>query len=357
MKQRISKLRAEFAKLGIDAFLVNRPAKVRYLTRFTGGNGACLVTQEDSYFISDPRFTEQAEKEVRGSKILIERKPMREIIAQRSLLAGVKRVGLEGDIELENYCLLGRAFPEIAFVSVGNLVDRLAAVKDKTEIGKIKKAIELTEYVFEHHVLSQIRPGVTENELASEIAKWGRVYGAETLAFDPFDVATGTHASLPHATASSNELKEGDLVQFDFGYVVDGYPSDFSRVVVLGEPTGTQKRIHNIVLTAQQMAIEEARPGMKCQDLDKVARDYISSQGYDLHFTHTLGHGLGIMIHSAPRVGPGTETELKPGHVITIEPGIYISGWGGIRIEDVVVITKEGCQNLTKFRKDLIVIK
>lgn len=223
----------------------------------------------------------------------------------------------------------------------------------KVEI--IKKAIELTEYVFEHHILPQVRPGIVEMELSKEITLWGKKYGAKRNAFRPL-VASGRRSSAVHAYPSrKKKLEAGDSVQFDFGYVVDGYCSDFSRVVFLGEPTNKQKEIYNIVLTALKMAIDEAKAGIRCRDLDILARDYIKSKGYE--FIHGLGHGLGGEVHESPSLYPFSEDVLAVGQVVTIEPGIYIKGWGGIRLEDVILITENGCSNLTTFTKEIIVIK
>ncbi len=222
---------------------------------------------------------------------------------------------------------------------------------------KIQKALRLTEYVFKYHILPQVRPGIAEMELAKQITYWGKIYGARKNAFLVL-VASGSRSSSMHGCPSpKKKLEVGDIVQFDFGYVLDGYCSDFSRVVFLGEPTEKQKEIYNIVLTAQKMAIEKAGPGIKCRDLDMLARDYIKSKGYGSYFIHGLGHCLGKEVHELPYISSASkEEELMPGYVITIEPGIYIPGWGGIRLEDVILITKDSSENLTKFTKEMIII-
>lgn len=222
---------------------------------------------------------------------------------------------------------------------------------------KIKKAVELTEHVFERHILPQVRPGLTEMELAKQITYWGKKYGARKNAF-PIILVSGHRSFLMHGSPSSKKrLEIGDTVQFDFGYLLAGFCSDFSRAVFLGEPTEKQKEIYNVVLTAQKMAIEKARAGIKCRDLDALARDYIKSKGYGPYFVHGLGHGLGNKVHQLPCINSASKDSLKAGQVITIEPGIYIKGWGGIRLEDVILITEGGCRNLTTFTKEIIVIK
>jgi len=233
------------------------------------------------------------------------------------------------------------------------LVDMISAVKDDEEIKEIQKAVEITEKVLKDHVLPKVRPGVTEKNLAAEVSYWGRKLGAEEINFNNI-VLAGKRSSMPHGEASDNRLQEGDIVQFDLSHSVDGLSSDISRAFILGEPTEKQRKIYNLVLTAQEAAIKAARPGIECKDLDKIARDIIKNGGHDI--PHALGHGLGISIDTFPGVGPEDEIELRPGHVITIEPGIYIPGWGGIRIEDVIVITEDGCRNLNKFPKDLTII-
>ena len=317
-----------------------------------------MVTHRKIYLVVGGIYREKANQEAQGCHVVVEPRLTKHIEALKRLLEPHKRVCFETDLSYSEYQLFRGSRSESEFYHVPStttelmlrvgLIDKLAAVKDKGEINKIQKAVKLTEDIFEHHIAPQVKPGITEKDLASEITKWGAKYGAEKDAFDII-VASGPRSSLPHGWASLKKIEAGDIVQFDFGYVVDGYPSDFSRVVFTEEPTTEQKRIYDIVLTAQSMAIKAASPGMRCDDLDKIARDYIKSHGYDI--PHALGHGLGILIHTAPRIGQEEQEELKPGHVITIEPGIYIPGWGGIRLEDVIVITETGCRNLTTYPK------
>ncbi len=363
MRERILRLRAELDKMNCDAFLVTNPAKVRYLTGFNSNESSfCLVTQQGLYLVVHKIYGEQATIEAGDTEILTVDGPQDEISKVKELLEHYRRTCFENDISYSEYYLLkGRRSKEDFFPVSGDprglltkigLVDMISAVKTEGEIKKIQKAIEITEEVLKDRVFPKIRPGVTEKSLAAEVSYWGRKLGAE----DNLDniVLAGKRSSMPHGEASENRLQEGDIIQFDLGHAVDGYLSDISRAFILGEPTEKQKKIYNLVLTAQEAAIKAARPGIKCKELDKVARDIIKNEGYDI--PHSLGHGLGISMDTFPGVGPEDEAELKPGYVITIEPGIYIPGWGGIRIEDVIVITEDGCRNLNKFPKDLTVI-
>lgn len=362
---RLARVRNELSKIGCDAFLVTNPAKVRYLTGFNSMESSfCLVTEEDVYLIVGQRDAEKAVLETSFIQVLITNRKRDEAIEIRKLLKDRQRICFENDLAYSEYHLLkgrrsSRDFFPISSDFLGllkkiGLIDKISAVKEAEEIRKIEMALRITEEVLEKHILPQIIPGITEADLAAEISYWGRKLGAEKDAFDII-VLSGKRSSMPHGEASvKNQLHEGDIIQFDFGHVVEGYPSDFSRVFFLGEPTEKQKEIYNLVLTAQEAAIKAAKPGIKCSDLDKTARDIIKSGGYDI--PHALGHGLGILIHTFPMVGPGEEAVLEPGYVITIEPGVYIPDWGGIRLEDVVVITQDGCRNLTKFTKDLKII-
>jgi len=364
MRERILRLRAELDKMDCDAFLVTNPIKVRYLTGFNSNESSfCLVTQQGLYLVVHKIYGEQATLEAGdNTEILIVDKPQDEISKIRELFKPYRRICFENDFSYVEYRLLKERRAKEDFFPVSGdprgllmkigLVDMISAVKDGEEIQKIQKAVEITEKVLEDHVLPKVRPGVTEKNLAVEVPYWGRKLGAEAN-FDNI-VLAGKRSSMPHGESSDNRLQEGDIVQFDLSHSVDGCLSDVSRAFILGEPTEKQRKIYNLVLTAQEAAIKAARPGMKCKDLDKIARNIIKNGGYDI--PHALGHGLGISMDTFPGVGPEDETELRPGHVITVEPGIYIPGWGGIRIEDVIVITEDGCRNLNKFPKDLTII-
>ncbi|MDO8559073.1 MAG: Xaa-Pro peptidase family protein [bacterium] len=364
MRERILRLRAELLKMDCDAFLVTNPVKVRYLTGFNSNESSfCLVTQQGLYLVVHKIYGEQATLEAGDTEILTVDRPQDEISKIRELFKPYRKVCFENDLSYIEYRLLReRRAKEDFFPVTGDsrgllmkigLVDIISAVKDDGEIQKIQKAVEITEKVLKDHVLPKVRPGVTEKNLAAEVSYWGSKLGAEGVVFDN-TVLFGKRSSMPHGEVSNNRLQEGDIVQFDLSHSVDGLLSDVSRVFILGEPTEKQSKIYNLVLTAQEAAIKAARPGIKCKDLDKIARDIIKNGGYDI--PHALGHGLGISMDTFPGVGSEDETELMPGHVITIEPGIYIPGWGGIRIEDVIVITEDGCRNLNKFPKDLTVI-
>lgn len=361
---RLLRLRKELSNMDCDAFLVTNPVKIRYLTGFNSKEPSfCLVTLQGIHLVVHKIYEEQAISEAENTEILATDKQKDEIFETRKLLRSYRMICFENDLSYTEYCLLREQRKKKEFFPVNGdftgllaktgLVDKISAIKEEGEIGKIQRAVEITEEVFEKHVLPNIRPGVTEKDLAAEVSYWGGKLGAEEVAFDN-TVLSGRRSSMPHGEASDNQLQEGDMVQFDLSHVFSGYYSDFSRVVFLGKPTEKQKEIYNLVLTSQEAAIKAARPGLKCKELDKIARDIIKNGGYDI--PHALGHGLGILMNTFPGVGFEDETELEPGHVITIEPGIYIPGWGGIRLEDVIVITENGCRNLNKFSKDLTLI-
>lgn len=357
MKHRQNKIRNCFKEFKIDAFIVDDADKVRY---FTGlhimekGEAICLITKRKCLVITNPIYEEQAKKEIKDANILIVKNkgPLSTAVDILKSNKSIKNIGIEDDISFQSTSIIKRDSGK-KLILCHSLVDRISAVKDKNEISTIKKAVKLTERIFDEHIISLIRPGITENELAAWISFYGKKYGAENDAFQII-VASGKRSSLIHGRATNKKIRKNDIIQFDFGHIVNGYPSDFSRIVFVGKPTKKQEKIYWIVRTAQEMAIKVAKPGISCGELHAIASNHIKNRGYKL--PHALGHGLGIKIHSAPIVRKESLVILEPGHVITIEPGIYIPGWGGIRIEDVIVITETGAKNLTSFSKDIIVV-
>lgn len=361
--RRQNAVRERFKGLDIEALIISRPEEIHYLTGARGiTESFCLITSGGCYLLTDGRFKEWAHQKTSNTTVLVYHEIEKYAVKQGIYVClkdlaeqcGFKKsLGAEKDLLFEDIFKIGEHFGE-RVIYCGDLVEQLAIVKDDNEIGNIERVMKLTETVFSDHILPLIRPGVAENELAAWISFYGKKYGAEKDAFDII-VASGARSSLPHGITTAKQIQKGEMVQFDFGYTVDGYSSDFSRVVFVGKPTKGWKKIYGIVREAQELAIAAAKPGITCAELDLVARNYIKKQGYDI--SHGLGHGLGILAHSAPKVSPlNISTTLKPGFVITIEPGIYIPGWGGIRLEDTILITETGARNMTSFTKEIIIV-
>jgi len=237
-------------------------------------------------------------------------------------------------------------------VPTENLVESISIKKEQNEIEKIKKAISITEQVF-YEILDFVKPQAKEQDIAAEIEYRFKKYGSSAPFFETI-VASGKRSALPHGVASGKKIEKGDLVTLDMGAVYDGYTADLTRTVVVGKANKRQKEVYNIVLKAQKQALSKVKPKIRACDLDKVARDVIKRAGYGKYFGHGLGHGIGGIIHEGPAVNPRNQQLLEPGMVITVEPGIYIPNWGGVRIEDDVLITKRGCEVLTKAEKKLI---
>lgn len=355
MKERLEQLRAQFPALRIDAFLVTFLPHVRYLSGFSGSSGAGIITRQSAHFFTDGRYASQVKKEVRGWKVHITPDSIFSEIRRARVLRAGARIGFDGNTLLyHDYSDLKKLFHGVRFLPKANVVDKLAAVKDESEIRLLKKAIAITDRTF-GEVLPMIKPGVRELDVAAEISYIHRKHGAEGDAFDTI-VASGVRSALPHGRATSKKIMRGELVTLDFGCVYEGYHSDMTRTVAVGRVPAEAKKIYHIVLDAQKRAIESARAGQKTKDLDAVARGVIRKAGYDRYFRHSLGHGIGLQIHEAPRISVQSRTVLEKGNVITIEPGIYLPGTGGVRIEDDVLIHEKGCTILTRSPKELIVL-
>ena len=364
MEHRISALRRRFRTLGVANFLVTKMSNVRYLSGFTGSNGILLVTGKDVYFITDGRYTNQAREQVKGAKTFIysggatnaeafakELKMNREIHFRG-------RVGIEAQAMIVDFHqVLQRTFPAVSFMETNDVVDNNAAVKGKPEIDAIRRAAKISDKVFES-LMGELKPGVSELDISAEITYRHKKLGAEKDGFEPI-VASGPRSALPHGIASTRKIQKGDLVTLDFGCVVDGYPSDLTRTVVVGKANAEQKKIYRIVKEAQQAALDSVADGVKCADADTAARSVIEKAGYGPQFSHGLGHGLGLWdrvkeVHARPVLSKLSKDILRTGMTVTIEPGVYIEGFGGVRIEDDIVVTSGGCDILTKSTKELL---
>jgi Xaa-Pro aminopeptidase len=340
---------------GLDALLVSSPSDVRYLTGFTGSNALAIVRRRSLTLVTDTRYALQSSIEARGIGRIITRDSLAEGAAAARALDGLRVVGFEAQhVTYAQYRQLRRLFPRIEFRSTADIVEDVATVKDRAEVRAIRRAVAVTDTVFSE-LLPLLKPGVTELDIAAEISYRQRRHGATGDSFEPI-VASGDRGALPHGRATDRRIRKGELVTMDFGCVVDGYCSDLTRTVAVGRPAQDQRLAYAIVLEAQAAAIDAARPGMLGRDLDTVARTHIGRAGYGKHFNHSLGHGIGLRIHERPRISVASRDRLRQGNVITIEPGVYVPGRWGLRIEDDVLITASGCTVLTASPKHLIIL-
>ena len=353
----MTRLYALSANLSADtAMLISAPHHLRYLTGFPAGESWIFLTTEAAYFLTDFRYIEQAEQTVRGAecrmivrlpeelKTLAERHGIRTILVEAEQTSAARlqhlRTGLPS-VTVEDSC------------DVDGWLRALRTVKSPTEVEKIRQAQALTEAGFEH-ILPYIREGATEREVALELEFFIRRQGAERVAFD-FIVVSGVNGSLPHGIPSEKPIQHGEFITMDFGAVVDGYHSDMTRTVALGAVSDEQRTVYETVLQAQQAALETLCDGISCVEGDAAARRIIEQAGYGECFGHGTGHGVGVEIPEEPRLSPRAGASLlRAGQVVTVEPGIYLPGRFGVRIEDMVLITENGCCNLTKAPKELI---
>jgi Xaa-Pro aminopeptidase len=350
---RLKNLRQKMQKEVIDAYFSVVPENRRYLSGFTGSAGFLLILPEQAFLLTDFRYIEQATQETTGFTVIKTANNMFAALAELS--SGAKRLGFEGDyLNFMDYCRLQEALPQTELVSMPNLVNDLRSVKDPTEISLIRTAVEIADIAWAT-LLNQLEIGQTEEEIALDLEFVMRRAGASGASFD-FIVASGRRSALPHGRASIKKTQKGEFLTVDFGAVYQGYCSDITRTVILGEPDERQKEIYELVLAANYAGIKAVKPGLKGKEVDTVARNIIKKAGYGEFFGHGLGHAIGLSVHEGPNLNMREEKTLEPGMILTIEPGIYIPDWGGVRIEDMVLVTEQGCEVLTRSPKGLTVI-
>ena len=358
--RRLHRLQADLASHQLGVFLVSCLPNIRYLCGFTGSSGALLVTGRKAVFFTDGRYTEQARDEVQGARIVIARKaPLAAaaewLQANRKKLPA-NRLGIEGEhmtvgdrVRLSK--LLGNAF---RIKEAPPLVEQARMVKDDDELTLLRNAVNLGASLFET-ALQTIRPGVPETEVAAEMEYAARRAGAEGMSFETI-IAAGARSALPHGRASDAAIPARGFVVCDFGVILAGYCSDMTRTVFVGDPTREEREQYEAVRQAQLAGVSALRPGIMTGQVDTASRKVLKENGLGKYFTHSTGHGVGLEIHELPRIASGQKEVLQPGMVVTIEPGVYISGHGGIRIEDMAVVTERGCEVLTPTPKELITI-
>lgn len=365
---RVGRLREQLAKQSLDSVLVTNPENRRYLSGFTGHDsgsdsaGALIVSERDIVLITDGRYTEQAANECPGLRVVRREGGFAPVAAKLLVELGARRTGFEAThVTVALYEDLGKALTEqageqepratVEMVSTRGLVEPLRAVKDGEELAAIERAVAITDETF-LHLCGYLRPGLTERQVAREIERYMVERGAEGLAFDSI-VASGPNAALPHAVPGDRVLALGEPITIDMGARYAGYCSDMTRTVCLGEPGPQGQEIYDLVLKSQETCEAGVRPGMNGKQADALARDVLEAAGHGEHYLHSTGHGLGLEIHEDPRLSKFAEDSvLEPGMLITIEPGVYLAGWGGVRIEDTTVVTEDGIRVLTCSHKN-----
>lgn len=351
---RIDKLRDMLQENNLQAMLVTSDVNRRYMTGFTGTAGVSVITLDNAYFITDFRYTEQANEQVKGFEIMEHKGLIQEEVGKLVDSLNIETIGFEKNHltygQYESY----KKHLKADFIPADNIIEKIRLIKDSQEINIMKKACKIADDAFEH-ILSYIKPGIKEIDVANELEFFMRKQGATSSSFDMI-VASGVRSSLPHGVASEKEIQAGELVTLDFGALYQGYCSDITRTVAVGEINDELREIYDIVLQAQIAGVEGIKPGMSAKEADKLTRDYIEQKGYGKYFGHSTGHGLGLEVHEMPALSYRSEEILKPGMVVTIEPGIYVPNVGGCRIEDDVLITETGAERLTKSTKELQIL-
>jgi len=355
----MERLRAAFGKLHADAIVVTHPANILYLTGFTGSAALLLVAQDRAVLFTDSRHTLQAREEVCGARVNIAKHGL-----YRALGQAIRQIRRRGRVSLayspaqmtiaQKQLIDAETRGKARWVGAENVVERMRAVKDADELSRMRDAAELTSRVFVE-TLGFVRPGIRETELSAEIEFRMKRAGASGPSFETI-VASGPRSAWPHARPTCKRLEKNELVVLDQGAILRAYCSDMTRTVFLGRSPKRVRQMYRAVLEAQQAAKDVIRPGVESETVDRAARKLLESRGFARYFTHSTGHGLGLEVHEVPRLGRGDRTPLEEGMVVTVEPGVYLDGLGGIRIEDDVVVTSSGAQDLTTASREFLEI-
>lgn len=347
---RIAALRRLMKERNIEALLVTQRESVRYLTGFTGSSGSVVVASGRPMLVTDFRYQVQAAAEAPDVTVLVQKKDHFSEVREAAQRRGADTLWFD-DASLTIDRVKAFRKQGLRLKGVKDPVGELRQRKDTVELAKIRTAIRRAEDSF-RALKRFIRPGASERELGFRLEMLIREQGARRTAFDII-VASGTNGAMPHASVTDRRLRAGDLVTFDFGAEADGYYCDITRTVCVGQPTPRQRSIHELVLRAQAQVINAVRPGVRCAELDRYARTTITQAGHGKNFGHSTGHGIGLMVHEGPSLSAHSKGVVDEGMVFTVEPGVYVAGWGGVRIEDMVLVTADGHRVLTSLPRDL----
>lgn len=354
--KRLAAARSAMRRYRLDGLVVTGLANVRYLCGYSGSSGMLWVTSREAVFLTDFRYQEQAKREVSATRKVIIRKSLLDDLITLPGLSKARRIGYEsGHLLCSQLERLSKNIATRRLIPTAGLVEGIRQVKDEGEISKIAKAASIADRAFSA-IVGFIRPGMTEREVANQLDFFLKKFGADHPSFDSI-VASGPNSALPHAQPGDRRLRKGDFLVLDFGARRQGYCSDMTRTVCIGKPTSKHLEIYSLVHRSQAAGLRAVRPGAQGKAADAAARQVIEGAGYGKFFGHGLGHGVGLEVHEGPRLAVTAMDFLKPGHVVTVEPGVYLPGWGGVRIEDLVAVTPKGCRVLSRSAKQLIQIK
>ncbi|MGC4376518.1 Xaa-Pro peptidase family protein [Fictibacillus sp. Mic-4] len=355
--QRLEKLRYEFKEFGIDGILIASLSNRKYISGFTGTAGVLVISEKEAKLITDFRYMDQAKEQAKEFDIVLHTSSVPIEVAKVAHELGITRLGFEQEyLTYSEYRTYENELSGInaTFVPTSGIVEKLRLIKDSQEIKILKEAAEIADSAFSH-ITNFIKPGISELDVRNELEFVMRKNGATSSSFNTI-VASGYRSALPHGVASDKIIQEGELVTLDFGAYYKGYCSDITRTVAVGQVSEELKAIYDVVYEAQLNGVEKIKPGITGREADALTRDIIAQKGYGDYFGHSTGHGIGLEVHEGPSLSAKSDMVLKPGMVVTVEPGIYISGLGGVRIEDDILITKDGNEILTHSRKDLIIL-
>ncbi|MCI7812646.1 MAG: aminopeptidase P family protein [Lachnospiraceae bacterium] len=354
MRYNREKIAAVIGQKNVDAILVSDSYNIRHISQFRG-EGYLYLTKNRQVILTDSRYTTQAKGEAEEFEVF----EINNDCSYEKLLSnlmeedGVEKVGFEDQhIGYAEYERWTRQIPGKTWIEMGESLNDLRMIKEQWELDCLEKAESIGDAAFSH-ILNVIKPGMTELAIAAELEYFMKQNGASGTSFDTI-IASGLNSAMPHAIPSDKKIEEGDFVTMDFGCKYNGYCSDMTRTIVVGKASEKQREIYSIVLEAQLAALDALRPGLTGQEVDKVARDIIEKAGYGAYFGHGLGHSVGLFIHESPRLSPKGMTLMQENMIQTVEPGIYLPGFGGVRIEDMVVVTADGHKNFAHSKKELI---
>jgi Xaa-Pro aminopeptidase len=352
-QSRLAEIKESLRKKMVDGFLITDINNVRYLTGFTGSSGFLLITKKECFFVTDFRYKEQSGTEIKGWNLMIEKGDRIEFIRDLYKKTGIKRVGFESSVSYEFYQQLSQK--KLRLTGIGGLVEKSRGIKETIEINLIREATRRAETAF-LEIKPYIRNGVRERTIALRLEEKLKKAGCACIPFDII-VASGPNSAMPHAKPTARKLQKGDFVIIDWGGEAGGYFSDMTRTLLLqGEPINRQREIYHLVLEANRKAISRVAPGVKANDIDSAARDVIRKAGYGDFFGHGTGHGVGLQVHESPRITWTNNEKIRKHMVFTVEPGVYVPGLGGVRIEDVIVTGEKKAHVLTSLPKTLEIV-